>query len=405
MAAPAAPAQMGKLFGLPGLSRELTQFENADGIVTTLSGTAQTQLIGMQPFMQSDVITHWEFQATWANTQGLGGGANTTSAYFPYNIFQTTKLVLQNQFAPIDVESGIDLAIFQAYRPFDRTGPRTDVLYTNFNTMYSNQTNQISAGNYTNGSTSIKFRLEIPVSLWFDQYFQLAENGSILNGGMPIRALVTPELMAGTAKLVTPSILYAAASAPGGTLDNSPLIVTGGAPTYSGSMTLHILRHGYYQPDRPETIPPIYDWRYQRISRRYLVGAASRWTQQIPFTGQILSVFVRLWDPTLNSNAGGPVVITNVTESSIIYGSSLYREQNQPVDTQAAFVRKYLFLPTSGVLLWDFATNRFGEVSNAGALNTLTTSGVSIKLVFSGTQASSCYAVIGVEGLSFVQSS
>src|SRR6185312_2454290 len=166
MSAAAAPAQMGRFFGLPGLSREMTQFENADGISTTLSGTAQTQLIGMQPFMQSDVITHWEFQATWTNTQSLGGGANTTSSYFPYNIIQTFKLVLQNQFAPIDVESGIDLAIFQAYRPFDRTGPRTDVLYTTYNTMYSNQTNQVSAGNYTNASGTIKLRYEVPISLW-----------------------------------------------------------------------------------------------------------------------------------------------------------------------------------------------------------------------------------------------
>ena len=403
--AASAPAQMGEQFGLPGLSRRLTQQENSDGITTTIAGAAQTQLIGMPPFMQSDVITRWEFGVTWTNTQTLAGATNTTSAYFPYNIFQTFKLVLQNQFAPIDVESGIDLAIFQAYRPFDRTGPRTDVLYTNFNSMYSPQANLVSASNYTNASASIKFTFEIPISMWFDQYFQLAENGSILNSGQPSRALVTPELMAGTSKLVTPSILYAAASAPAGTLDNSPMSVAGGAPTYAGSILLNIQRHGYYQPSTQATVPPIYDWRYQRIARRFLVGAVSRINLAIPFNGQILSTYIRLWDPTLNSNLGGPIPITNLSESSIIYGSSLYRFQDRPFETQRRFSRKYLFLPTSGVLIWDFAVNEFGELTNADALNTLTTSGVSLKLVFTGTQAASAYAVIGVEGLSFTQAS
>src|SRR5574338_738752 len=202
--ATAAPAQLGKLFGLPGLSRRLETRENNDGMVTTLSGTAQTQAIGIQPFQQSDVINHWRFFVTWANTQTLAGGTNTTSSYFPYNIIGNFSLLLQNQFAPINVESGIDLAIFQSSRPFNRAAPTSDILDTQVNGMYSNQANQLSASNYTNASTSIKFNFDVPVSLWFDQYFQLAENGSILNGGVPIRALVTPQLMAGTAKIVSP---------------------------------------------------------------------------------------------------------------------------------------------------------------------------------------------------------
>jgi hypothetical protein len=211
--AAAAPAQIGKMFGLPGLSRRLENRENNDGMVTTISGTTQTQAIGIQPFQQSDVITHWRFFVTWANTQALVGGVNTTSAYFPYNVINNFELQLQNQFSPIKVENGIDLAIFQSYRPFLRTGgaPKSDALGATINAMYSAQANLLSASNYTNASTSIKFEFDIPVACWFDQYFMIAENGSIMNGGIPIRALVTPKLMAGTAMVVNPTIQYAAA--------------------------------------------------------------------------------------------------------------------------------------------------------------------------------------------------
>jgi hypothetical protein len=54
--------------------------------------------------------------------------------------------------------------------------------------------------------------------------------------------------------------------------------------------------------------------------------------------------------------------------------------------------------------LFDFALNEFGELTNADALNTLTTAAVSVFLQFTGTQAASCYAVFGIEGLAFVQS-
>jgi len=189
-----------------------------------------------------------------------------------------------------------------------------------------------------------------------------------------------------------------------GGLDQSPFSVAGGAPTNTSTVTLNIKRSGYYQPDRPETVPPMYDWAYQRITRRTLIGAVSQGTYPVQFTGQILSLYIRLWDPTANTNLGGPVLISAISECDVIYGSSLYRYYDRPAETQYRQVRQYLFLPTSGVLLFDFALNEFGELTNADALNTLTTAAVSVKLVFTGTQSSSCYMVMGIEGLSFVQS-
>lgn len=395
-----APPAQGSLFNVPGYSRRLEIQENNDGITTTVSGLAQSQVTGLVPFMQSDVITHWTFDATWTNTQGLGGGANTTSAYFPDNFIQAFKLQLQYQFSTIQVESGIDLALFQAIRPWRKGGPKTDVLFTNEATMYSAQANQVSAGNYTNASGTINRRYEIPVSIWFDQYFDIAENGN--PQAYVGRALVSPQYMSGTSRIITPSIQYAAMSGIGNVLDSSPMTVVGGAPTYSGNVVLNIQRHGWYQPAGAADSPVVYNWQYIRTTDRQSLSGVSRYTAPVRFTGQILMIYIRLWDPAANGGLGAPIAITAVSQCDLIYGAAIARFQHRPRQNQARFLRDNLFLPTSGVLVYDFATNDFGDVSNVDAINTMTTGNVAVRLTFTGTQSVSAYLVMGIEGLTFV---
>jgi hypothetical protein len=375
--------------------------ENNDGIVTAISGLAQTQVTSIIPFMQSDVITHWTFDMTWANTQALVGGVNTTSAYFPDNIIQAFKLQLQYQFSTIDVESGIDLALFQAIRPWRRGAPKTDVLFGTESAMYSPQVNQVSASNFTNLSATINRRYEIPVSIWFDSYFDIAENGN--PQAYVGRALVSPQYMSGTSRIIAPSIQYAAASGIGNVLDTSPFTVVGGAPTYVGAtVTQNIQRHGWYQPAGQADSPVVYNWQYIRSTKRFSLSGVSQATIPVQFTGQVMALYVRLWDPAANGGLGAPIAITAVTQSNVVYGAAIPRFQQRPRQTQARFLRDNLFLPTSGVLVWDFATNDFGEVSNVDCLNTMTTSGVAVKLTFTGTLSVSAYCVMGIEGLTFV---
>jgi hypothetical protein len=117
----------------------------------------------------------------------------------------------------------------------------------------------------------------------------------------------------------------------------------------------------------------------------------------------MVTLFFAALDQTIVSTAGPKIQkdLANITDNkyelSVYFGKNVSKKYEK---ISRMFFN--LFLPTSGVLLWDFATNDWGELSNVDCLNTMTTSGVAIKLTFTGTQSVSAYAVMGIEGLTFV---
>lgn len=398
-----AKAGAGSQFGMPGITRWLENVENNDGLVTTLSQTAVAPMIGVQPFLQTDVIRCWEFQFQIANTVTLGTQTVTSSPYFPYQFIGATKLNMQNQFSTIDVESGVDLAIFTLAHPYRMTDYQ-NVLYTQPKALsYSAAVNQISANNYTNASTPLKFRLEIPGGLQFDEYWPLDANGAIV--GMPAALFVSPQYMAGTARIVQPSITFNPAFVT--TADNGPYTVSGSPTTpatFAGSNTMHIKRLGYYQPsDRNGSdAPPVMPWQLTRKTQRQSLSGVSKINVNIPLNGQILLIYLRLFDPAANAGVGAPIPLTNVSTCNVVYGPGLFKYQDTPQDAQARFIGQHGDIPWEGVLIWDMALDERGRVTNARALNTMNTSGVQVQLVFTGTQSASAYAVIGIEALTYV---
>jgi hypothetical protein len=122
--------------------------------------------------------------------------------------------------------------------------------------------------------------------------------------------------------------------------------------------------------------------------------------------GQALSLWVWLWDPTLNSAAGGGVVIgTNITNCRLLYGSSLKRFDDTPFTMQYRWVQQHAQLPPVGFIGWDMALMADGRLANwGGCLNTLTTNAITIQLQTLSTYsfASTAYAVVGYEALQYV---
>ena len=399
-----AGPQIGAYFGLPGITRKFSQRENNDSLATTLAQATATTVTGQVPFKQTDVVFYWELQLKLAQTLAAGTQTITASPYFPYNYLGATTLQYQNTFPAINVQSGIDLALFQSYRPMRQTDSR-NVLYTNFTNakMYSNQTDLVSAGNYTSASTSMNLRFELPGGLWMQRYYDLKADGTILNG--PLHTFVSPQFMAGSARIVQPQITYNPAFA--GTGDQGPYTISGTPTTPATatglSATMAVRRVGIYQPSGPQDTPPIYNWQYVRKSTPYSISGRTQVDIPVPFNGQVLSLFARGFDPTLNSGAGGIIPLANITKCQIVYGPGLPRFDDVPTDTQARFVSQHNFLPTDGVLIWDLAIDDEGNISNADALNTLNTSGVTIHLEFTGAQSASAYYVVGVEGLQYAE--
>src|SRR5258706_12061031 len=103
-------------------------------------------MVGVIPFKRTDVLMGWPANLNVLPTYTAGTSVFTTSAYFPWNIVGPTRLNLQNQFDLINVDNGIDLAIFQDIRPM--LSPSSGyplVNYTNVGSMYSPQTNNVSS--------------------------------------------------------------------------------------------------------------------------------------------------------------------------------------------------------------------------------------------------------------------
>lgn len=405
MASPAqAPA--GSAFGLPGITKKISQKENNDGITATLATGSQTSQTGLVPFKQSDVIRFYEWQQTITQSVTAGSATVTLSPYFPYNYTGPGVLNMQSQFNTLKWLSGIDLAIWQSFRPMIQTQFRDVLWQLPRSNAYSAPTNIVSASNYTSASTSMKVRYELPVSLWFDLFFPLDPDGNILAGGQ--RALVSPSFMSGTQRVVQPDITWnqiatITTSANG---DQSPIVSTGTQTLFAttASVVSSWRRNGYYQPAGPQDSPPIYNWAYTRRAYKQTIVGQNSITIPVPANGQILSLGLRFFDPSSGSTGGAAIPMANITECDLQYGPGLFKYQDTPTDMQARFVAQHGILPfVDGLLIWDMAQDDFGRITNADVLNTMNTSGVQVTVNFTGAQSATAYVVLLVEALQWVQ--
>lgn len=385
--------QPASLFGAPGVTRPLEAKENNDNLSVTLS-TSVTPQTGLIAFKQTDVIYGWQLELVHALTLTPGTGSIAVNQYFPDNFLGQVQLSMQNQFSTINVENGIDLSIFQNIRPMRKSDQR-NAQYTTTSSMYTPQTNQVSLSTYNNASTSISRRYELPAGLWFDQYFELDPSGVPLTP-TPLRSFVSPQYMAGTARIVTPIINFNALS--GSNKDVQPYTLTGNA-TVADTLTENWRRIGIYQPQGVADSPPVFNWQLVRQTKRFSIAGVSSANLTFPLNGQILAVYVRLFDPTANA----PIAITAVSECDVQYGSGLFRYQDTPTDAQARYIAQHGTLLPSGVLAWDFALDDQQNITNRYALNTMNTSGIQLALTFTGAQSATAYAVIGIEALQYVE--
>ena len=416
---PAAPPQVqpGAKYGVPGITQRFEQPETTQNSITALSSSALVPWNNVFPLQKTDVIHWWELAITWTNTYTLGTQVVALSPYAPYNLFQNFSLQMQGQYKPIDVLSGFDAAFFQMYRPMRGSAQMAaqPILGSNAppSTQYANastpQANLVATPNALVATTPQTWILEVPGCLWFDQYWDLAEDGTVL--AAPISAYVSPQYMGGGERIVTPRSQFASMVT---SADLGPQTITtaGTVTAFTESVAIDIRRVGIYASTDPSEMPPVFNWQYQRRARQIPIGAQSKIDFAITDYGQILSIFVRMFDP--GSGTGGtPVSITNVSKAQVLYGSNLPRFDEtgtvgpvanaSPYAMQKRFFDQHGFLPPVGTLVWDFAiTDTGGYITNAKALNTLTNANVKVHIEFVAAPTAQAYASLGVESLVFV---
>jgi hypothetical protein len=421
----------GQYFDIPGIPGGSTQWTDQDDTIvgnsTTLSASSQTAVSGLIPLRQTDVIADWLFLFNFVTAWTAGTGQTiTASNYAPFNLIGPVKLVIQNQYASVDVESGIDLYIFDLIRPMTKsqiwetignyTNPAGDPLggtATGYQTTAIAQANQLNTAQFTTASTALNLALRLPAAQWFDQYFDLQITGEPTT--QPHPALVSPQYMASPNRIITPSILFNPGY--GSTSDLGPVTTTALTPTsdsastFTGTALLTIRRHAVYA-SQAAVLPPVYAWQYRRKSNRFSLSGVSRADLQLPLdTGQLMMVYVRLFDPSAASSVGAPININSITRANLQYGSGLFWFDSGATNptgrvaiatTQMRFLEQHGFLLPPGCFAWDLAMDERGMVSNKRCLNTLTTGGIIVHLEFSGALSSTAYAVMGTESLVYV---
>jgi hypothetical protein len=393
-------APPGAYFGLPGMTQPFEQFDNLTGVSTPVALSALTPFNPPNPLQKTDIVRWWELETfiNWSTTVT----GSTISPEAPYNEIQSLKMKYQGQYSPMEVESGFDAAFFQMYRPM--RGPGQQSLQTNmgantaatFSNVTIPQTNQNTTGIVANpaAASSWVFTLEIPASLFIDQYWNLSASGGLLPGPTgvvaPTASIVSPQYMGGGERNITPAFNYAAITA--ANADQGPLV---GSTAGAAAVVQNIRRVGYYGSRDPSDLPPVFDWQYRRASKRVPIGAQTKIDIPVTEYGQLLSVYVRIFDPT----AGTYYNVANVTKCQLLYGSNLPRFDDDVLTMQTRFLYQHGFLPPQGFLVWDMLANTSGNgLSNdMRVLNTLTNANTHVHIELSPAPNSSAYAVIGTE--------
>lgn len=391
---------IGAYFGLPGMTQPFEQFDNVTQVVTAGALSNLTPFNPPNALQKTDIVRWWELETAF--TVGTTFTGSTISPEAPYNLFQSMKMKYQGQYSPLEVESGFDAAFFQMYRPMRGPGQNSvqPLLEAAPVSGYANttipQTNQTTTGIVANpaASTVWNFTLELPASLFIDQYWNLAADGTILPNSQgvarPIAAIVSPQYMGGGERNITPAFNIAALNA--ANADQGPLV---GSTAGAASLTQSIRRVGYYGTTDPAILPPVFNWQYRRASKRVPFGAATKIDIPVTEYGQLLSVYVRIFDPT----AGTYYNVANITKCQLLYGSNLARFDDDVIAMQRRFIDQHGIVPPQGTVAWDMAgsTSGNGLSNDSRVLNTLTNANTHVHIENTTAPNATAYAVIGTE--------
>ena len=169
-----------------------------------------------------------------------------------------------------------------------------------------------------------------------------------------------------------------------------------------GSANFSFYRTAIYQAS-PLVQPVVFPWQYRWKTDRFELGGVSRKTILLPAdTGQIMSWYLRLFDPLANGGLGAPIPLTDIAKISYVYGSGLNRFTGTPLAWQGKWMRQHGILLPPGVVAWDDALTEQNLITNERLLNTLQTANVQVQLEFTAPLSAEDYAVLGCESLIYV---
>lgn len=402
------------------------------GTVVNMSQGSQVQA-PLLKFQQLDIVRAYLLELTITTTFTAGGSETITPL----------------PTAPFSVVQELDVQIESAYMTFRMPGWLAGVMQS-FRSLYSPREYSMLTANGsspypgaswygTNGSTgpwshnplgtpgltwntsgtpnTYKMFLEIPFSSpVFDLYYEMGVNGQPMGNPLP-RCLVSPQYMASTNRQIIPRLVFnqllvgASSSAELINPTSAATISTSDTTsTASGSASLTFWREGYIPTNSQLTNPATRMWQY---SRDYLVQGTGGAQQpivdllnSIPSQGQILALVVAVWDPALNSGAGGFTPYGDYATVEFLTGSNVQNFQDTIDSNQYVWLEQHGAILPYNMFGWDFAlVEGEGRYTNERAVNTLVEAGIQIRITFATGSVPSALAQIfvGLEMLKKVQ--
>lgn len=258
---------------------------------------------------------------------------------------------------------------------------------------------------------SYKLFLEVPVSMYFDIYYELSASGQAV-GPPATRAIVSPQRMAATTRNVTPKLTFGAGLSP------QPVGVTGSGPaslasgdttsTFTGTVNSSWFRDALIPSQSPLTEPPNRMWQYSRDYISFQTGGGSiipvPLDDQVPGQGQILSLIFFTFDPALQSSTGYITPAANYTTVELLYGSTVQIFQDTPQTNVYRWTQIHGAVLPSGMFGWDLMLTEDGRTSNEFAINTLVTAGTQLRITYGTAPGASATVYVGLEMLKKVGS-
>jgi hypothetical protein len=370
-----------------------------------------------------DIDRAFLFQAAMSTTYTAGGGHTITpSPLFPANQFSLIQVQFESAYSTFRLPGWL-AQVFQQFR--STFGPKNQVsaLFQSganpdpanaLGTAWFPSTSPLGtpnlAANTTGTTQTYNVFFEIPVSFYFDLYYELTATGQPM--GMPIpRAIVSPQRMAATTRNVIPKVT----AAPGFLLtDNydAPASIASGdtTSTFAGSVTSTWWRDAWIPTDNMVTEPPGRMWQYTRDFITFQPAGASKpaipLDDDVPGQGQILAVVFATWDPTLNSGNGGFAPYTDYATVSLLLGSNIQLYQDTPQSNLYCWGAQHGSILPNGIMGWDLALTEDGRITNENAINTLVQNGAQVRIEYASgyTPGAGATIYVGLEVLKKVGS-
>lgn len=426
------PGALSRVPGIGARPRRVLETGPCPPATTTTLSSASAVSANLQKFQTLDIDRAFLLEMDWSVTFTQGTNTLTASPAAPASLVNLIQVNFESAYATLRLP-GFLAQVMQSYRSV--LAPKNPVTSDSVNgfSPFPVSTEYGTAGtsgwfpnnpiltkpnltyNFTGTANTFTTYFEIPVAMMFDLYYEISANGKPMGKPIP-RCWASPQFMAATTRNVTPAVTFNQLfaynpGAPGLSLPTAAAVSSGSSGTSaSGSVNLTFWREAWIPTNSRITEPAVRGWQYSRDFITFNPSGAQippiPLDDTVPGQGQILSLIICTWDPTLNADAGGFTPYTAYQYIELLYGSNVQIYQDTPQSNQYNWLNQHGTLLPMNMFGWDLALTDDGKLTNEKAINTLVQAGAQVRITYvtGSVPATNSTVFIGLEMLKKVGS-